>query len=547
MQMNLSDKSKIILAGVIISLSTLIAYWNVQYNNLICYDDVKYLIENEHVKNGLSLDSIKWALTATYDNNWFPLTWLSHMLDTTLFGSNPLGHHLENLFLHIANALLLMLILIRLTGRIWRSTAVSLLFALHPLHVESVAWAAERKDVLSTLFFFLTIRSYIAYAERRAGYPYLAAIFLYLCGLASKPMLVSLPFVLLLLDFWPLRRISFDLPAGIKADSHRLPALLREKIPFVLLSIASCVTTYIVHGNGEATTEAAVPSVIENSLHALVNYTTYLRKIFWPDDLGALYPYVHELPIWIMAGAAALLLGLSLLAALAWRRMPYVTTGWFWFLITIAPVAGFVRIGAHSTADRYTYIPSIGIFIIAVWFLSDILSARRHGKIIAVMISIAVMVSLAAATWKQTVYWRDSITLFEHDLDVTRNNWIAQGNLGAELLRNNRIRQALWHLQEAVRINPDSYTAYFNIGLILKRQGDLLGSINAFRTAIKLNPNCINAYFEAGKACYEIGNKSSAYEIHSALKKVDHDMAGALKKCYVILGNMQRADSANRL
>lgn len=540
MRMNLSDKRETILAGVIISLSTLIAYWNVQFNNLVCYDDIKYLIENEYVKNGLSLDSIAWALTATYDDNWFPLTWLSHMLDMTLFGSNPLGHHLENLFLHIVNAVLIMCILLRLTGHIWRSTAVALLFALHPLHVESVAWAAERKDVLSTLFFLLAIKAYITYTTRQTSAPYWTAIFLYLCGLASKPMLVSLPLVLLLMDFWPLRR---HLPGDINAGSQSVSSLLREKLPFMILSAASCLTTFLIHKNGEDAADMAAQSIAENVPHALFNYATYLRRFFWPDGLGVLYPYVPELPLGVTIGVTALILGLSLLAFSVRRKKPYVMTGWLWFLITMAPVAGFVRIGVHSIADRYTYIPSIGIFIVAVWFLSDILAAQHNGKIFAVLIAVAFMVPLTAVTWKQTTYWKDSITLFEHNLAVTRDNWIAEGNLGAELLRKNLTRQALGHLQEAVRINPDSYIALFNIGLILKKQGDLLGSISAFRKTIRLNPKFVGAYFEAGKACYEVGYMNTAYDILADLARVNRDMANDLRRCYAILSHMRHTDS----
>lgn len=540
--MKFSDTSKTILAGVFISLSTLTAYWNIQNNNLIGYDDYKYLIDNEHVRSGLSLDSIKWALTATYDANWFPLTWLSHMLDMTLFGSNHLGHHLENLFLHITNALLLMCILIRLTGHVWRSTAVALLFALHPVHVESVVWAAERKDVLSTLFFLLTIRFYIVYATSRTNGPYWTAIFLYICGLASKPMLVSLPFVLLLLDFWPLRRSSIDLQTGIKHVSSGLPALLREKVPFALLSIASCVTTFVVQRNGEAANNSHALPLIENSLHALFNYMTYLRMTFWPADLGVLYPYVHDLPVWMMAGAGGMILGFSLLAVSAGRRMPYILTGWFWFLITTVPVAGFIRIGVHSVADRYTYIPSIGIYIVVVWSLSDLLSGRRYGKVIAGLISVAVMVPLAAATWKQTTYWKDSATLFEHNLDVTTDNWVAHGNLAAELLKYNRPRQAIWHLQEAVRINPDSYVALYNLGVVLNRVGNKRGAIDAFRNAIRLNPASATAYFEAGRICYETGDKISAHKIHASLTKLDQDMADSLNKYYFLLENAVPTD-----
>jgi tetratricopeptide (TPR) repeat protein len=519
---------KTILAGLFITLTTLLAYWNIQYNNLISYDDVKYLLNNEQVRSGLSPESIRWALTATYDANWFPLTWLSHMLDMSLFGSNPLGHHLENLFLHIANALLLMGLLSRLTGQIWRSAAVALLFALHPLHVESVAWIAERKDVLSTLFFMLTIRYYINYAKRDSSVAYWLALLFYLCGLATKPMLVSLPFILLLLDFWPLRRTAAD-----------LRALLREKAPFALSAAISCIVTYTVQKNGGASLDAIDSSFIENCLHALCNYLTYLRKIFCPVDLGVIYPYVKELPFLMLAGAVVILAGLTVTAFLFRQRLPYITTGWFWFLITTAPVAGFVRIGAHSVADRYTYIPSIGIFIAAVWLLSELLSEKRYGKIIATLVALAVMTPLAAATWKQTTYWKESITLFEHTLAVTENNWVAHGNLGAELLAYNRLEEATWHIREAVRINPDSYSARYNLGLILNRLGDKPGALNAFQNVIRVRPAESGAYFEAGRICYELGDSASAYKIHAALMQINTDLAGALGRYFTLL------DSAN--
>ena len=533
--MHLSNTRKQIIAGIIICLSTLLAYWNIQYNNLIGYDDVKYLIENEYVRTGLSIDSVRWALTATYDANWFPLTWLSHMLDMTLFGNNPLGHHLENLFLHIANALLLMHILNRLTGHIWRSAAVALLFALHPLHVESVAWIAERKDVLSTLFFLLTVRSYIEYVKRETGYQYWVAILLYTCGLMSKPMLVSLPFILLLLDFWPLQRIYSDTPDCKSKNAGTFLTLLLEKAPFMLLSIASCIVTLNVQKTGGGTTKIGDQSLIDNSLHAFFNLSTYLRKTFWPSDLGVIYPYVNDISAWVATGSVTLVIGLSLMAVIIRKRMPYFTIGWFWFLITMGPVSGIVKIGVHSITDRYTYIPLIGIFIIAVWFLSEILSGKRYATVILTTILVAVMIPLAALTWKQTTYWKDSITLFKHTLAVTKDNWVAHNNLGAELLKYTRVPEADRHIREAVRINPESESAVFNLGHVLKRQGDRLGAISAFLKVIKLNPARAEAYFEAGSTSFQIGEKTAAYEILDALKAVDQNMANALEKYYILI------------
>lgn len=535
--MNLSDQKKIILAGILVSLATLIAYWNVQYNSMIGYDDVKYLIENEYVRSGLSINSIKWALTTTYDANWFPITWLSHMLDMTLFGNNPLGHHLENLILHISNALLLLYILNRLTGRIWRSTAVALLFSLHPLHVESVAWIAERKDVLSTLFFLLTIRAYVEYVKRDASYHYWIAILLYLCGLMSKPMLVSLPFVLLLLDLWPLGRLPHNSAVVSEKSSCNILTLLREKTPFVLLSIASCIVTINVQKNGGGMTEATNQSFINNLLHALFNYTIYMRKTFWPSDLAVIYPYVDEIPVWMMTGAATIVIGLSFTAIVVRKRMPYFTIGWFWFLVTMAPVSGIVRIGVHSITDRYTYIPLIGVFIIVVWVLSEIFSGKRHAKVILATISVAVMIPLAVLTWKQTTYWKDSIALFKHTLDVTGNNWVAHNNLGAELLKYTRIQEADWHIREAVRLNPESESAAFNLGHVLKRQGDQRGAIDAYLKVIKINPARSDAYFEAGSTCLQIGEETIAYEILDALNEIDPDMASALNKYFILIKN----------
>lgn len=535
--MNVSDTRKEIISGIIISLSTLFAYWNIQYNNLIGYDDVKYLIENEYVRTGLSIDSARWAFTATYDANWFPLTWLSHMLDMSLFGSKPLGHHLESLFLHIANALLLLHILNRLTGHVWRSTSVALLFALHPLHVESVAWIAERKDVLSTLFFLLTVIFYIEYVKRETGYQYWIAILLYACGLMSKPMLVSLPFILILLDFWPLQRIYSEIPDSKNRKSGTFLTLLIEKVPFVLLSLVSCIVTLNVQKNGGGTTEIGDQSLIDNSLHAFLNLSTYLRKTFWPSDLGVIYPYVNDIPTWVTAGSATMVIGFSLVAVIARKRMPYVSIGWFWFLVTMGPVSGIIKVGVHSVTDRYTYIPLIGIFIIVVWFLSDILSGKRYATRILATILVAILIPLTVLTWKQTTYWKDSITLFKHTLGVTENNWVAHNNLGAELLKYFQIQEAEWHIREAIRINPASESALFNLGQVLNRQGDQGGAIRAFLQAIKLNPTHAEAYFEAGSCCFQIGEKVSAYEILNKLKGIDQNMADSLQKQFILIGD----------
>lgn len=524
----------VLSASVLIIVATFAAYWNIQYNGLIGYDDVKYLIENEQVRPGLSLAGIRWALTATYDANWFPVTWLSHMLDMSLFGSNPLGHHLENLLLHIGNALLIFILLTRLTGQTWRSALAALLFALHPLHVESVAWAAERKDVLSTLFFLLTIHAYCSYATRnRSLRHYGAAVVFTALGLATKPMLVSIPLVLLLLDFWPLDRIHQGGSGFIRANR----ALLIEKLPFALLALGSCIITIIVQKTGGAVNSNAETTFSEQALYPLVNYATYLRKLVWPSDLAVIYPYVQPIASWLVAWSALLMATVTGAVVVRRKQMPYAAMGWCWFVVTAIPVAGFIRIGAHSIADRYTYIPSIGLFIAAVWLLGDLCKPGRYGAVIATTISILLLGSLIFLTRTQTTYWRDSITLFRHAVAVTRNNWVAHSNLGGELLKYNRNQEALLHLQEAVRINPGSHTAQYNLGVALNKFGKPKAAIQAFTASATANPAYGQAYFMAGRTSFEIGDRKSAYEILDALRRVDGPLAEALERYYALLTN----------
>jgi tetratricopeptide (TPR) repeat protein len=521
----------VLSAGFLIVVATLAAYWNIQYNCLIGYDDVKYLIENEQVRQGLSFAGIRWALTATYDANWFPITWFSHMLDMSLFGSNPLGHHLENLLLHIGNALLIFTLLKRLTGQIWRSALAAILFALHPLHVESVAWAAERKDVLSTLFFLLTIRAYCNYVSHdRSLRHYGAALAFTTLGLATKPMLVSIPLVLLLLDFWPLGRIRQDSSGFVRTNR----ALLFEKIPFALLALGSCIITLIVQKAGGTVNSVAAPLFLERVLYPLANYATYLRKLVWPSDLAVIYPYSYTIAPWLLAWSALLMVTVTGAVVVYWRQRPYATMGWCWFVITAIPVAGFVRIGGHSVADRYTYIPSIGLFIAIVWLLADLLKNYRHGNAVAVSISMVVLMSLAMVTRKQATYWKDSITLFNHALAVTTDNWIAHSNLGGELLKYNHNNEALPHLLEAVRINPDASTAQFNLGIVLNKFGERTAAIQAFRASIKANPDYAEAYFQAARTSYETGDKTGAYEMLTTLRRINQPMAEALEKYFVL-------------
>jgi hypothetical protein len=526
--MTFTRTNTLIRAGSFICLATTIAYWKVLGNGYSSYDDLKYIVENEHVRNGLSFDGLRWALTAIFDGNWFPLTWLSLMADSSIFGTQPIGHHLMNLLMHIANSLLLFWILARSTNYIWRSAAVAALFALHPLHVESVAWAVERKDVLSTLFFLLTIKIYIDYTKNPTIQRYLSILVLFVFGLATKPMLVSLPIVLLLLDVWPLgRNITGKFQQNPIAAPLFRPVLI-EKIPFVLLSAASCFLTLIVQKQGGAVSEMSPPFYV-NIAHAAANYVQYLYKTFCPVDLAVLYPYVDDLPNWQVAGAIVLLSFLTVLAVQQRAVRPYFLVGWLWYLFTMAPVAGFVKFGVQSIADRYTYIPLMGIFLVLVWATADFLEKMHRGRVVAVLLAVVLFPALGWATWKQVGYWKNSITLFEHTLKVTNDNWVTHNNLAAELCKYGLLNQTIWHLNEAIRLRPDYYIAHHNLGKDLVILGDVAGGIREFHTALHYNPSHADSYYQLALTYSQTGDTKAALDAYTSLTKLNPALARLLE------------------
>jgi len=545
--MAFTTRKKTFCAGALICMATVLAYGNVIHNGFVSYDDVKYLIENDHVRSGLTSDGILWALTATYDGNWFPLTWISHMADMSMFGANPLGHHLVSLGLHILNSLLLMWILVRTTGYLWRSAIVAALFALHPLHVESVVWAAERKDVLSALLFMLTISAYIEFVAKRTVFRYLAVVMLYACGLAAKPMLVSLPCVLLLLDFWPLNRCKPEDESVSGLSTQPLKALICEKIPLAVLAVASCIITISVQRRGGAMNEPGVDSPLANAAHAAINYLRYLCKTVWPADLSVLYPYVEKVSVWSVLGSFALLLGITLMVIRQWRSQRFYAVGWFWFLVTLVPVIGFVRVGVHSIADRYTYMPITGLFILAVWATADLLLRYRTGTKIVTFLVFVLLSIIGTATWKQAAHWKNSSTLFEQALRVTSDNSVAHNNIASEMIKQGMYRQALPHVQEALRINSAYTYAYINLGLALSAIGDLQGAIDAYKNALlrKPQPQFVpEVYYRLGMAYSYAGSMKQAFEISEILRQFDPAMAEVLKRNLIIAERMQR-DSAD--
>ncbi len=455
-------------------------------------DDQLYVYGNPNVRAGFTPEGIRWAFMNLDANFWHPLTWLSHMLDWQLFGPNASGHHAMGLLLHVACTLLLFMALSRMTNRFWESAAVAALFALHPLHVESVAWVSERKDVLSTFFFMLTLLAYPRYAENRSAGRALTVIIPYALGLMAKPMLVTVPFVLLLLDVWPLRRFG---ETGLRWAAAK--PLVIEKIPLVLLALPAGIMAVVAQDRGAAlATMDLVPLGMRLST-AAVGAVTYLWKTVWPFELAVHYP-LGPVDAGIAIGAALILCLLTALASFACRRYPYVTVGWLWYLLTLAPVSGIVQVGCHSMADRYTYIPLIGIFIIAAWGIPELfLRVSDRRKIIALTSGVLLLV-MAAATVYHLQFWRDSETLFLRALAVTGPSGVAENNLATALISRGAYAEALPHILRAVELRPTDEEVVFNAGNALaglRRDDEAKGW---FEKAIGMNPRFSRAYTNLG-------------------------------------------------
>ncbi|HVO66439.1 MAG TPA: tetratricopeptide repeat protein [Syntrophales bacterium] len=512
----LDFKNRNFIIYISLILITVAAFWQVYNFDFVRYDDDKYVTENSHVRSGFTKDGFVWAFTSVNANNWHPLTWLSHMLDCQLYGLNPAGHHLTNLFLHILNTLLLFFIFNLMTGFMWRSAFVAALFAIHPLHVESVAWVAERKDVLSTLFFMLTLWSYINYIRRPGLYRYLPVLLFFILGLMSKPMLVTLPFVLLLLDFWPLGRLQFteiissagSQPASNQDAAKSVIGLLIEKIPLFIISAASVCVTLYAQWTGIASFQA-LPFGTRIS-NALVSFISYMAKMVWPVNLAVFYPYPDIIPIWQIVGSILLLILITLIALRSVRRYPYVMTGWLWYLGTLVPVIGLVQVGNQSLADRYTYIPMIGLFMIIAWSVPDLLARWRYHRTALVVSASLVIVVLTTLTVLQVRYWRDSIILFEHALGVTKNNYVMHSNLGASLAEQGKYDDAVLHYTEALRIKPDDFEARYNIANALARQGKMEESLSHYAEALRIRPDAAAAHNNMGIALSYLGRTDEA-------------------------------------
>jgi tetratricopeptide (TPR) repeat protein len=518
-----------VLICLFLVIATLAVYLQVRNHEFLNYDDDTYVTENRHVQAGITLTGLGWAFTTTHAANWHPLTWLSHMVDCHLYGMNPGPHHLTNLFLHIANSLLLFIVFWRMTGDSWRSGFVAALFALHPLHVESVAWVAERKDVLSTFFWMLTLWSYVRYVERPGIQRYGLVLLFFILGLLAKPMLVTLPFVLLLLDYWPLGRIQSGQP-GHGNRSHQKSSALHlvwEKTPFFVLITISSVVTFFVQQSGKAVGSLEALPLHVRIANALVSYFSYIEKMIWPHHLAAFYPYPKIFPWWQVAGAGFLLVLITVLAIRGRRKRPDFFVGWLWYTGTLVPVIGLVQVGLQALADRYTYVSLIGIFLIIAWRVPELAARWRYRETGLATTATLVLLILGGVTWLQVRYWTNSTTLFQHALHVTSGNYVAHDNLGIELFRRGKIDEAMSHFTDALRIEPDFEKAHNNLGAVLLRKGKIDEAVHHFSEAIRIKPDFEKAYNNLGAALARQGKTAEAIRHYSEALRIDANNAAA--------------------
>jgi protein O-mannosyl-transferase len=528
-------------------------------HDFVNYDDRDYVYENYHVSRGLTPEAVAWATTTGHACNWHPVTWLSHILDCQFYDLKAGGHHFTSVLLHAANAVLLFLVFWRMTGDLWPSAFVAAVFAVHPLRVESVAWVADRKDVLSGLFFMLTLAAYLAYVRRPFSFRrYLTVVLCFALGLMSKPVLVTVPFVLLLLDYWPLGRVALPRAAPIATGTGpvqesaktglsplSLPRLIAEKIPLLLLVTASCVVTFCVQTN--AIVQADRLPLASRLGNALVSYASYLAQFFWPVDMAVFYPHPGDgLPTWKVVGSLVVLLMVSAGVLACWRRIPCLTVGWLWYLGMLVPMIGIVQVGSQCQADRYTYLPQIGLLIALAWGAKC--SARSwpyRNAVYGVASAVAIVLLVGCARY-QTAFWRNSVTLWNRALDCTTGNGVANTNLGAVLTSLGQYDQALWHLQQALDIQPSSLDARVNLGEVLARLKQYDAAREQYEAALEIDPDCVEAHHNLGMAWARQGRLAEAIPHYRRAIAIDPACTDAYANLGVALqltGNIDEAEA----
>ena len=498
----------IVCVCIFLAVLTWIVFGQTLRHDFVNYDDPRYVYQNTKITSGLNMGSIAWAFTHIHSENWHPLTTITHMLDCQLYGLKAGGHHFTNVLLHTVAVVLLFLVLQQMTGALWRSAFVAAVFAIHPLHVESVAWVAERKDVLSGVFFILTLLAYVHYARAPSTWRYLIVAFVFALGLLSKPMLVTLPFVLLLLDYWPLNRIS-----GERSNVGRqLLRLLLEKIPLIALSAVSSTVTFLAQRGALGWTEQL--PMLARINNAIVTYIVYMRQMFWPANLVVFYPHPeNRLLPWEISVALAVLIGITLAALILRKNAPYFITGWLWYLGMLVPVIGLVQVGWQGHADRYTYLPQIGLYIAGTWAVADLTASWRGQRLVLGAAALLVIGALSWRTWIQTSYWRDSETLFKHALAVTKKNDVAENNLGIVFLERGQLDDAISRLQAAIDLRPENGPAHNNLAKALLQKGRLAEAMVHYRKFLEIEPQNVEAHNILGTALIQQGHVRQAIEL----------------------------------
>jgi tetratricopeptide (TPR) repeat protein len=517
-----------LVLGLLLVVATLALYNPVSRNGFVNFDDDRYVVDNPQIRSGLSWSAVSWAFTSLEQANWHPLTWLSHALDYQLFHLNPAGHHYTNLLLHAANALLLFLILQWFTGYTARSLMVAALFAVHPLNVESVAWVAERKNVLCMFFFLLAVAAYGWYVRKPGIARYLLVALAFALALMSKPMAITLPFVLLLLDYWPLRRVAESFaPAGI----------------------ASAIVTMIAQRAGGAVLTSAAHAPLLRLENAIVSYALYIRKAIWPSRLASLYPYPHNLPAWQVFFSALVLLAITF-AVLKYRDRRYPVAGWFWYLTTMVPMIGLIQVGNQAMADRYAYLPLIGLFVMIVWAAADWASAHRLSPKYSAAVGLVILLALSVVTRIQISYWHDDLTLWQRALAVTQNNFVAENNFASALIRQGRSDEAIIHFRAASALEPGDPASQLNLGIYAQEHGDLQQATARYKEALRLATDTQirgDAYANLGTIYFVLRDYAQAQQNFDAAIKLKRVYPGALLDMGLIAAKTAQApDDWNR-
>jgi Flp pilus assembly protein TadD len=541
---------------LILIVVTLAAFWQVRNHEFVHLDDYEHITENRHLHRGLSAVGVAWAFSFTDVAYWHPMTWLSLMLDYELYGLSPSGYHLTNLLLHILSVLFLFLALNRMTGSIWQSGFVASLFALHPLNVESVAWAVERKNVLSSLFLMLTLWTYARYVERSTPGRYLLVLLVFTLGLMSKPTLVTVPFILLLLDYWPLNRLQ-PVPAGAHFDQPSTNSLLSggrkslafrlilEKVPFFVLATIAILLTVLSSQHLEAlvaTTSVPLSLRIGNGL---ISYVSYIGKMVWPSNLAVFYPPPETIPWWQVAAAILFLMIVSLLVIRTLKTRPYLAVGWLWYLVTLVPSIGLVQAGLWpAMADRFVYVPLIGLFVMVAWGVPELLAEYRYQRIVLATSTTILLATFTVVTMLQVRHWQNSFTLFQQTVKVTANNYVAHDSLGNALAQKGMLEKAIAHYQEALRINPNLVNTHNNLGVALLKRGEINRAIAQYYQALRLKSDSAETHNNLGVALFNLGQLDKAIGHYLTAIKLDPNFGKAHNNLGNALARKGKLDEA---